>query len=305
MLGTGIDTIDAEMTTNQAVSQDIYNFIHRDQFVQQQAWTPNSLVTPYTSLEFSNQTQQAPQVVSDSPYLHGFQQHGARQSGFTAFPGPLGGSTDLDSEFLAAEFVNHNYLEIQASMNNSSPSFNGALASIDAPALTSSRSTSNAIATTYHTWPVADNRLTQPVSIPCLPMITSSPMASLEPQLQELGVGDILDLNEFLNETSAVGFPKSIPENMSHQNDATAPAMEIIEISDYHRGSQGYSPIRPNNNNILRPTFGPSRPISLPPARKGGRKGPLSAEEKKQTRESRKQGICIRCRKTKVKVCRE
>jgi hypothetical protein len=108
-----------------------------------------------------------------------------------------------------------------------------------------------------------------------------------------------------LNETSAVGFPKSIPENMSHQNDATAPAMEIIEISDYHRGSQGYSPIRPNNNNILRPTFGPSRPISLPPARKGGRKGPLSAEEKKQTRESRKQGICIRCRKTKVKVCRE
>jgi hypothetical protein len=286
MLGTGIDTIDAEMVTNQAVSQDIYNFIHHDQFVQQQAFPPTSLVTPYTSLESLNQMQQAPQVVSDPSYSHGFQQHGALQSSFTAAPGLLSGSTDLDSEFLAAEFVNHNYFELQISMNESSPPFNGAFVSIDSQALTSSRSTSNApIATTHYTWPVAGNRLSQSLSIPCLPTITSSPMASLEPQLQELGVGAIGDSNEFLNETSAVGFPKSILENMSHQNDATAPAMEIIQISDDYRGSRGYSSIGRDNNNISKPKFGPSRPISLPPTRKGGRKGALSCEEKKQVRE--------------------
>lgn len=49
-------------------------------------------------------------------------------------------------------------------------------------------------------------------------------------------------------------------------------------------------------------TFGPSRPVVLPPARRGGRKGPRSALELKNLRESRKQGVCIRCRKMKEKV---
>ena len=48
--------------------------------------------------------------------------------------------------------------------------------------------------------------------------------------------------------------------------------------------------------------FGPSQPISLPLARKGGRKGPLSVEELQKRRESRKQGVCIRCRRLKQKV---
>jgi hypothetical protein len=48
--------------------------------------------------------------------------------------------------------------------------------------------------------------------------------------------------------------------------------------------------------------FGPSRPVKLPPARKGGRKGKLSAREKLIRMESRKQGACIRCRATKTKV---
>jgi len=48
--------------------------------------------------------------------------------------------------------------------------------------------------------------------------------------------------------------------------------------------------------------FGPSRPVSLPPARRGGRKGALSKEELKQRRESRRAGVCIRCRQTKSKV---
>ncbi|KAE9364286.1 hypothetical protein N431DRAFT_488875, partial [Stipitochalara longipes BDJ] len=47
--------------------------------------------------------------------------------------------------------------------------------------------------------------------------------------------------------------------------------------------------------------FGPSRPISLPPARRGGKKGPLSVEGLQKRRESRKQGVCIRCRRWKSK----
>lgn len=49
-------------------------------------------------------------------------------------------------------------------------------------------------------------------------------------------------------------------------------------------------------------TFGPSRPYSLLPARRGGRKGPRSAEEKKNRREAKEQGVCIRCRKMKERV---
>jgi hypothetical protein len=51
-----------------------------------------------------------------------------------------------------------------------------------------------------------------------------------------------------------------------------------------------------------RTKFGPSRPVLLSPARRGGRKRPLSAEEKKRRKESRKHGICIRCRNMKTRV---
>ncbi len=61
-------------------------------------------------------------------------------------------------------------------------------------------------------------------------------------------------------------------------------------------------PSQPAINNKPSNAFGPSRPISLPPARRGGRKGPLSAEALKRRRESRKQGVCIRCRKMKKEV---
>jgi len=45
-----------------------------------------------------------------------------------------------------------------------------------------------------------------------------------------------------------------------------------------------------------KPFFGPTRPISLPPARRGGRKGPLTAEAKVLRKEARQKGACIRCR---------
>jgi hypothetical protein len=57
-----------------------------------------------------------------------------------------------------------------------------------------------------------------------------------------------------------------------------------------------------DRNDLFLKSFGPSRPILLPPARKGGRKGRLSRSELENLRESRKQGVCIRCRKMKDKV---
>jgi hypothetical protein len=58
------------------------------------------------------------------------------------------------------------------------------------------------------------------------------------------------------------------------------------------------------SNNIAGVAFGPSRPVSLPPARKGGKKGPLSLKELEKRREARRQGVCIRCRNIKEKVLR-
>lgn len=47
---------------------------------------------------------------------------------------------------------------------------------------------------------------------------------------------------------------------------------------------------------------GLSRPVDLPPARKGGRRGRLSAWEKSAIKLARQAGICIRCRRHKKKA---
>lgn len=41
---------------------------------------------------------------------------------------------------------------------------------------------------------------------------------------------------------------------------------------------------------------------SLPPARRGGRRGPLTSAQAEHQRQAKLLGICIRCRKTKIKV---
>ena len=48
--------------------------------------------------------------------------------------------------------------------------------------------------------------------------------------------------------------------------------------------------------------FGPSRSFSIPPARRGGIKRPLSVEELEGRKKARMQGVCIRCRQLKSKV---
>ncbi len=98
--------------------------------------------------------------------------------------------------------------------------------------------------------------------------------------------------------------------NNSMTASSTNPAQEIgsfenpIEITESPESapkSQLSSTIV-DRKHPLPKSFGPSRPISLPPARRGGRKGKLSTSELKALRESRKQGVCIRCRKMKEKV---
>ncbi|KAI9745037.1 MAG: hypothetical protein M1818_001315 [Claussenomyces sp. TS43310] len=82
--------------------------------------------------------------------------------------------------------------------------------------------------------------------------------------------------------------------------------MEAIEIPDNdtaitNTGNQLASS-SVNKKRGVATAFGPSRAISLPPARKGGRRGPLPVASLKKRRETMKQGVCIRCRQTKEKV---
>jgi hypothetical protein len=59
----------------------------------------------------------------------------------------------------------------------------------------------------------------------------------------------------------------------------------------------------PSSGAPSRRLFGPPRTIkTLPPPRRGGRRGPLSASQLDQRRRAKKQGICIRCRKLKTKA---
>jgi hypothetical protein len=50
-------------------------------------------------------------------------------------------------------------------------------------------------------------------------------------------------------------------------------------------------------------TLGPVRQVTLPPLRRGGKKGPLSAQERQARKQlRRRRGVCIRCRRLKQKV---
>lgn len=49
---------------------------------------------------------------------------------------------------------------------------------------------------------------------------------------------------------------------------------------------------------------GAREPNRLPPARKGGRRGPLTEEQARHQKDARLRGICIRCRRTRIKVRR-
>lgn len=80
--------------------------------------------------------------------------------------------------------------------------------------------------------------------------------------------------------------------------------MEVTENSNnaMYRPDKSSQATEPFQAKGLVKTFGPSRPVSLPPARRGGRKSVLPLEKLKKRREARKQGVCIRCRQLKSQV---
>lgn len=88
----------------------------------------------------------------------------------------------------------------------------------------------------------------------------------------------------------------------SMQNDPVYSYLPVTPIVAESSAAALEAQQRAHVNSRPRSKLGPSRPISLPPARKGGRKGPLKPQEKTNRKEVRKRGSCMRCRKLKEKV---
>ncbi|KAH7179870.1 uncharacterized protein B0J16DRAFT_403176 [Fusarium flagelliforme] len=129
-----------------------------------------------------------------------------------------------------------------------------------------------------------------------------------------LDLRDILDASSEGNTNVA---PRNPHDTLSHQNGPTfdgesarpilsvpsgAPTQELhphlepslaAPIAEMHLSVAGAAP--PMGS------FRPVRPVTLPPLRRGGNKGPLSAQERRARKEVRRRGVCIRCRRLKEK----
>jgi hypothetical protein len=53
---------------------------------------------------------------------------------------------------------------------------------------------------------------------------------------------------------------------------------------------------------VTKTTFTSNPTMVLPPARRGRRRGKLTAEQIKEQRDAKLRGVCVRCRKTRIKV---
>ncbi len=86
-------------------------------------------------------------------------------------------------------------------------------------------------------------------------------------------------------------------QDQRHESDGNdSNAIRFPEIAMYQPEKLNQPTAEPTRVISAARAFGPSRPVSLPPARRGGRKGALSKEELEKRRESRRAGVCIRCR---------
>jgi hypothetical protein len=307
IFGTSINATDAEMTANQDLSNHFYNIIQHDQLLPQvspaaEPFTSSTLLELSGEYGDSNQTQLRP-FMSGSPFLHSFQQRGGPQSIFSAFFDPLSGTIGFNSEILTSGFLDRNLPEPQTSMDYLSPSFQSAFPPVDWHTFTSGNSIFiEPIATPDYTWPVAGSMLSQIPSIPHQSMITSATMASINPQHQHLHLGTIGDSYGFSDKNNTLGPAQSVPENMWQHKDGKTRFVEFIEISDNDDKSlPQHSSIGPYSGNMSGVEFGPSRPASLLPAAEEAERYTFRSEVKRR-RESRKQGIYVRCRTLKVKV---
>ena len=116
----------------------------------------------------------------------------------------------------------------------------------------------------------------------------------------ELNYSDI-DIQGNTSRSLGDNLMSGVSTNLIHELGSFGNPIEITEGRE-NAPKRRLSLTAAGRNGQLPRTFGPSRPVSLPPARRGGRKGPRSALELKNLRETKKQGVCIRCRKMKEKV---
>ncbi|KAF5638960.1 uncharacterized protein FTJAE_5031 [Fusarium tjaetaba] len=125
---------------------------------------------------------------------------------------------------------------------------------------------------------------------------------------------NILDASSQTNTNAAAQIPHGA---LAHQNgpkfDGNS-AQSILSVSsgaptqELHPQSEPslaapraemYLPVA--TETLLMGTLGPVRPVTLPPLRRGGKKGPLSAQERQNRKQARRRGVCIRCRRLKQK----
>lgn len=126
---------------------------------------------------------------------------------------------------------------------------------------------------------------------------------------------DILDASSQANTNVATQIPH---DTLSHQNGPTFDGKSAQSILSVLSGTPTQELHLHSEPSLAAPraemhlpvataalpmgTFGPVRPVTLPPLRRGGKKGPLSAQERQTRKEVRRRGVCIRCRRLKQKV---
>lgn len=88
---------------------------------------------------------------------------------------------------------------------------------------------------------------------------------------------------------------------LHHTNTGSSPS-EIQNLSQLCSSSQSTDTALHLTSTLPKSAFPLSRPVSLPPARTGGRRGKQPAPEKASTAAVREHGVCIRCRKSNSKV---
>ena len=138
--------------------------------------------------------------------------------------------------------------------------------------------------------------------------LATAPAWALTPATESM---DIVHSDQYVlqphNEALGLSFSENniLETNLQEQeleSDGNEPReIGVSRIFTYQPGELNRS-AEPTQARTGARVFGPSRPVSLLPARKGGRVGALSKKELQKRRESRRAGVCIRCRRTKSKV---
>lgn len=88
-----------------------------------------------------------------------------------------------------------------------------------------------------------------------------------------------------------------VPNNFHFSNIATQSLVEGLINSQSGMFSNNV-----HGDIATKATFTYKPILVLPPARRGGRRGKLTAKQTKEQRNAKLRGICVRCRKTRIKV---